>query len=70
MMDGGLGGWHWGFGFGHWTVGVLMWTVIILVIAALIKFVGNKLGEDNGAYHTWIRTHSFTPTKVGKGEHA
>ena len=42
MMNGVMGGWHWGFGFGHWIFAVLFWSVIILIVVALIKYLIKK----------------------------
>jgi hypothetical protein len=42
MMNGEMGGWHWGFGFGHWIFGLLFWVVVIVLVAAMVKYFINK----------------------------
>ena len=42
MMNGEIGGWHWGFGFGHWVFGVLFSAVVIVVVAAVAKYLIKK----------------------------
>ena len=39
MMNGEMGGWHWGFGFGHWIFGLLFWAAVILVVAVVVKYL-------------------------------
>lgn len=44
MMNGEMGGWHWGFGFGfgHWIFGLLFWAAVILVVAVVVKYLIKK----------------------------
>ena len=42
MMNGEMGGWHWGFGFGHWIFGLLFWAAVILVVAIAVKYLIKK----------------------------
>jgi len=42
MMNGDMGGWHWGFGFGHWIFGVLIWLVVAVAVVAAVRYLVKK----------------------------